>query len=54
MLRAKGQAAQSVLTLVARVNEAQLTKQTLGRLPELLRAIQTYDRTGTVIDLPPE
>jgi hypothetical protein len=40
VMRAKGQAAQTALTLLARSNDTQLKRQALGKLPELLRIIQ--------------
>jgi len=40
VVRAKGQASQTVLTMLARTNETQFKRQALGKLPELLKIIQ--------------
>jgi hypothetical protein len=40
VMRAKSAASQTVLTLVSRVNDQELRKRALDRLPELLRIIQ--------------
>jgi hypothetical protein len=52
IVRAKSHAAQTVLAMLARTNEAQLKKQALSRLPELLRLIQDEDR-ARMIELNP-
>lgn len=44
VLRAKGQAAQTVLMLAAKTQETSLKKQYLGRLPELIKAVQEEDK----------
>jgi len=40
IVRAKSAAAQTVLTLVGRVNDQELRKRALDRLPDLLKIIQ--------------
>jgi len=39
-MRAKSAASQTVLTLVGRVNDQELRKRALDRLPDLLKIIQ--------------
>jgi hypothetical protein len=50
VVRAKGQASQTVLTMVARTNDTQLKKQALGRLPELLKLIQEEEGRMKLIE----
>lgn len=44
VLRAKGQAAQTVLMLAAKTQETSLKKQYLGRLPELIKQVQEEEK----------
>ena len=44
VLRAKGQAAQTILMLAAKTQENSLRKQYLGRLPELIKEVQEEER----------
>lgn len=46
IIRAKSNASNTVLTLVARVNEAELRKRVMDRMPELLRLIKDEEMTG--------
>ena len=50
VVRAKGQASQTVLTMVARTNDTQLKKQALGKLPELLKLIQEEEGRMKLIE----
>jgi hypothetical protein len=46
IIRAKSNASNTVLTLVARVNEAELRKRVMDRMPELLKLIQAEEMGG--------
>jgi hypothetical protein len=46
VMRAKSNAANTALTLAARVNDAQLKRQALGKLPEILKLIQDEEKRG--------
>jgi hypothetical protein len=44
VVRAKGQASQTVKMLAARIDDNELKKRALDRLPELLRLIQEEEK----------
>ena len=46
IIRAKSNASNTVLTLVARVNEAELRKKVMDRMPELLKLIRAEEMGG--------
>jgi len=50
LLRAKGVASQTVLTMMARTNDTQLKRQTLNQLPDLLRLIREEEKHLPLLD----
>lgn len=50
VVRAKGQASQTALTMLARTNETMFKKQALGKLPELLKIIQDEEGKMKLIE----
>ena len=50
VVRAKGQASQTVKMLAARIDDNELKKQALGRLPELLKLIQEEEGRMKLIE----
>ena len=50
LLRAKGIASQTVLTMLMRTNEQQLKKQQLNQLPALLKMIRDEEKRLPLID----